>query len=315
MALLDIEILGSKVLREEAAPVEAVTDEIRRLVRDMFDTMYQAEGIGLAGPQVGVSQRVLVVDVTNEDESRHVHALVNPVIVESSKATDKAVEGCLSIPGIEEKVIRPVRVTVEALSPDGEPVRIETDGLLARALQHEELTVYGTRSEGYRLGGTNNPGIINNPASAQAGVPPLFEADKVTSYEIGVKSQWMGGAVQWNNSAFFMTWENLQVAGQDPTGAFGFIGNAGEAEVNGVETEVIGRFGNLDLTAALTFLGKRELTEDQVSESVVAPGKAGDEIPEIPEMTASFMAQYNFQPPIAGWDAFVRVEGNHKGSS
>ncbi len=137
MALLDIEILGSRVLREEAAPVDTVTDELRRLIQDMFDTMYSAEGIGLAGPQVGVSRRVLVVDVTNDDESRHVHALINPVIVESSKATDKAVEGCLSIPGIEEKVSRPVRVTVEAMSPDGDPVRIEADDLLARALQHE----------------------------------------------------------------------------------------------------------------------------------------------------------------------------------
>ena len=137
MALLDIEILGSRVLREEAAPVDTVTDELRRLIQDMFDTMYNAEGIGLAGPQVGVSRRVLVVDVTNDDESRHVHALINPVIVESSKATDKAVEGCLSIPGIEEKVSRPVRVTIEAMSPDGDPVRIEADDLLARALQHE----------------------------------------------------------------------------------------------------------------------------------------------------------------------------------
>ena len=137
MALLDIEILGCRVLREEAAPVDTVTDELRRLIQDMFDTMYNAEGIGLAGPQVGVSRRVLVVDVTNDDESRHVHALINPVIVESSKATDKAVEGCLSIPGIEEKVSRPVRVTIEAMSPDGDPVRIEADDLLARALQHE----------------------------------------------------------------------------------------------------------------------------------------------------------------------------------
>ena len=205
--------------------------------------------------------------------------------------------------------------------PDGRTDDLEinddeiTTKVVLRWQPRADLTLYGTRSEGYRLGGTNNPGIINNPASAQAGVPPLFQADKVTSYEVGLKSQWMGGAVQWNNAAFFMIWENLQVAGQDPTGAFGFIGNAGEAEVNGFETELIGRFGNLDLTASLTFLGKRELTEDQVSESVLAPGKAGDKIPQIPEMTASFAAQYNFQPPITGWDAFVRVEGSHKGSS
>ena len=137
MALLDIQLLGARVLRRRADPVEEITDETRRLVSDMLDTMYDAEGIGLAAPQVGVSRRILVVDVTNEDESRHVHALVNPVVAESSSATDKATEGCLSIPGIEETVSRPARVTVEALSVDGEPVRIEADGLLARALQHE----------------------------------------------------------------------------------------------------------------------------------------------------------------------------------
>ena len=137
MALLEVQLLGAQVLRERAAPVAGVTDETRRLVRDMFDTMYDAEGIGLAAPQVGVSQRILVVDVKEEDESRHVHALVNPVITRSSRNTDRSMEGCLSIPGIEDTVTRPTRVTVEALSPDGDPVRIEAEGLLARALQHE----------------------------------------------------------------------------------------------------------------------------------------------------------------------------------
>ena len=137
MALLDIEILGARVLRRQAEPVEVFDDELRRLAADMFDTMYHAEGIGLAGPQVGVPRRILVVDVTNDDESRHVHALVNPVVVEASSERDRVSEGCLSIPGIEEKVTRPVRVTVEALSLDGDPVRLEADGLFARALQHE----------------------------------------------------------------------------------------------------------------------------------------------------------------------------------
>lgn len=137
MALLEIEILGAKVLRERAVPVEKVTDETRALIRDMFDTMYDAEGIGLAAPQVGVSERVMVVDVTDEDGKHQVHALVNPVIVEAASETDKATEGCLSIPGLEEDVIRSVRVVVEGLSPSGEPVRIEAGGLLARALQHE----------------------------------------------------------------------------------------------------------------------------------------------------------------------------------
>lgn len=139
MAVLEIEIMGAKVLREKASPVGTVTDEIRILIRDMFDTMYDAEGIGLAAPQVGISQRILVVDVADEEEGeeRHVHALVNPVVVEASRETGKETEGCLSIPGLEETVTRPLQVVIEALSPDGEPVRIEADGLLARALQHE----------------------------------------------------------------------------------------------------------------------------------------------------------------------------------
>ena len=137
MALREIQVLGAKVLRRPAAPVEAVTDETRRLIQDMFDTMYDAEGIGLAAPQVGVSERVLIVDVPDEENARHVQALVNPVIVETGKATGKAIEGCLSLPGLEETVTRPVRVTVEGVSPGGEPVRIEAEGLLARALLHE----------------------------------------------------------------------------------------------------------------------------------------------------------------------------------
>ena len=137
MSILDIEMLGSEALRTKAVPIEEIDDELRRLIKSMFDTMYHAEGIGLAAPQVGIGKRVLVVDVPDEDDVRHVHALINPVIVESSKEREKGVEGCLSIPGVEDSVVRPIRVTVEAQSPDGESVRIEADGLLARALQHE----------------------------------------------------------------------------------------------------------------------------------------------------------------------------------
>ncbi len=137
MALLPIQLLGAPVLRQEAAPVEVVTDEIRRLIRDMFETMYHAEGVGLAAPQVGVSKRVFVADVPGDDETRDVHALVNPVIVESSERTAKEAEGCLSLPGFEETVARPSTVVVEALSPDGDGVRIAAEGLLARVLQHE----------------------------------------------------------------------------------------------------------------------------------------------------------------------------------
>ena len=137
MALREIRIMGDQVLRERARPVETVTEETRRLVRDMFDTMYDAGGIGLAAPQVGVSERVLVVDVAEEDGARHRHALVDPVVAERGRSIEKEVEGCLSIPGIEELVARPARVVVEGLDPDAGAVRLEARGLLARALQHE----------------------------------------------------------------------------------------------------------------------------------------------------------------------------------
>jgi peptide deformylase len=135
MSVMKIELLGSEALRRRAEEIGAVDDELRRVVRDMFDTMYDAEGVGLAGPQVGLSRRVIVVDV--REEGTHPFALVNPRILESSRDTDKAEEGCLSIPGVSSVVERPARVIVEGLDENGAPVRMEAEGLLARCLQHE----------------------------------------------------------------------------------------------------------------------------------------------------------------------------------
>ena len=135
MSVMKIEMLGSEALRRRAEDVGAVDDEVRRVVRDMFETMYDAEGVGLAGPQVGLSRRVIVVDV--REEGTHPFALVNPRILESSRDTDKAEEGCLSIPGVSSVVERPARVSVEGLDENGAPVRMEAEGLLARCLQHE----------------------------------------------------------------------------------------------------------------------------------------------------------------------------------
>ena len=138
MALRTIEIMGSPVLRETATEVEVCDDEVRTLVRDMLETMYHSSGIGLAAPQVGLTTRVIVVDPRDEeDDRRNPLALVNPQVVWSSKEKDKAPEGCLSIPGMEDVVQRPESVVVEGLDPDGEEVRIEADGLLSRVLQHE----------------------------------------------------------------------------------------------------------------------------------------------------------------------------------
>lgn len=135
MALLEIRLMGDPLLREEAAEVETIDHEIRRLASDMFDTMYEADGVGLAAPQVGVKQRLIVVDPREEGVTPR--ALVNPRVLETSDETDKAEEGCLSIPGLREVVERETEVVVEAESLDGETIRIEADGLHARVLLHE----------------------------------------------------------------------------------------------------------------------------------------------------------------------------------
>ena len=135
MSVLKIEMLWSEVLRRRAEEIPEIDDGLRKLIRDMFETMYDAEGIGLAGPQVGVDRRVIVVDLREEGSTPL--ALVNPRIVDSAADTDKAEEGCLSIPGVSGVVERPTRVVVEALSDTGDPLRIEAEGLLGRCLQHE----------------------------------------------------------------------------------------------------------------------------------------------------------------------------------
>jgi peptide deformylase len=138
MAIRPIVLLGDPVLRTPAAPVEAFDDELRSLVSDMFETMYHAEGVGLAAPQIGLSHRVLVIDTRKDDDpDRGRVALINPEIVAVSRETDKASEGCLSIPGLEEFVERPAVVEVRGLDPEGREVSIEADDLLSRALQHE----------------------------------------------------------------------------------------------------------------------------------------------------------------------------------
>jgi peptide deformylase len=138
MPIRPIELLGSPVLRREADEITTFDDALQRLVRDMFETMYHAEGVGLAGPQVGISSRILVIDARDEeDPARGRLALVNPRIVEASRATERGTEGCLSIPGVDELVERALVVVVEAQTPTGEPVRLEAEGFMARVLQHE----------------------------------------------------------------------------------------------------------------------------------------------------------------------------------
>ena len=138
MSIRDIVLLGEAVLRTPGEEIVEFDDDLRALVEDMWETMYHAEGIGLAAPQIGVSLRLCVVDVHVEDDpDGGPVALVNPVIADAGNKIDKAPEGCLSIPGLEEVVSRPARVTVTGFDPDGEPLEVHAEGLLARALQHE----------------------------------------------------------------------------------------------------------------------------------------------------------------------------------
>jgi peptide deformylase len=137
LALMEVLLMGDPALREEAEPVAQFDDELRKLVRNMFETMYHADGIGLAAPQVGILRRVLVIDLRREDEPDARLALVNPQVTWESRDTDRQTEGCLSIPGLEEVVERPWAVRVEGFDPEGQPVTIEADDLLSRALQHE----------------------------------------------------------------------------------------------------------------------------------------------------------------------------------
>lgn len=121
-------------LRTRAQPVEKVDDEIRRLAADMLETMYAAPGIGLAATQVDVHKRLLVVDVS--DDRSQPHCLINPEIMEKD-GVEVMEEGCLSVPGIYEKVERADHIRVRALGTDGEQLEMEADGLLAVCIQHE----------------------------------------------------------------------------------------------------------------------------------------------------------------------------------
>lgn len=120
----------------KAARVARMDDEVRKLIDDMFETMYSASGVGLAAPQVGEGRRVIVVDVSPVEKDVPPMALVNPEVV-AHRGMAEATEGCLSVPGVEGVVARPAFVTVKGLNELGEPVRFEAGGLLARALQHE----------------------------------------------------------------------------------------------------------------------------------------------------------------------------------
>ncbi|MGM0472127.1 MAG: peptide deformylase [Bacillota bacterium] len=131
MAILSIREIGDPVLRTNANPVMEITEETQELIANMKETMYDASGVGLAAPQVGISKQIIVIDV-----GAGPLVLINPEIIDSSgEQVDE--EGCLSIPDQTGEVRRAAQVVVEALNPDGQEIEMEAAGLLARALQHE----------------------------------------------------------------------------------------------------------------------------------------------------------------------------------
>jgi peptide deformylase len=134
---LDIHTLGDRVLRQPAKRVAKVDDEIRALVREMLQTMYSADGIGLAAPQVAVNKQLVVVDIDPENAATPPLALINPQIIRVSKELATGQEGCLSIPGVYLDVVRPAALEVSYKDENGRPQKLQANDLLARCILHE----------------------------------------------------------------------------------------------------------------------------------------------------------------------------------
>jgi peptide deformylase len=136
MSIRPIRIIGDPVLEDACTPVTRFDDDLKALIQDLKDTLYAAPGVGLAANQIGVSKHVAVVDLTVGEKEGGFIVLVNPRIT-AQEGTQEEEEGCLSIPEVTEKVLRPMKVTVEAQDADGNPQVLEGEGFLARAFSHE----------------------------------------------------------------------------------------------------------------------------------------------------------------------------------
>lgn len=137
MTIKPLIILPDPLLRQQSKPIEQVDAEIVRLADDMLETMYDAPGIGLAAIQIGVPRRMLVIDISREDEDRKPVVFINPEILTVSDEVSTYEEGCLSIPDYYAEVERPAALTVGYIDRDGKQQTVEADGLLATCLQHE----------------------------------------------------------------------------------------------------------------------------------------------------------------------------------
>ncbi len=165
MALRNIREFGDPVLNKQCLPIKEMTERNRELINDMFETMYEANGVGLAAPQVGVLKRIFVIDITGEDPL----VFINPEITEAS-GSQTGYEGCLSLPGKTGTVTRPAKVKAKALDIDMKPFEIEAEGLLARAICHEydhlEGHLYTEKLEGELL---DNEALADEEIGDEAG--------------------------------------------------------------------------------------------------------------------------------------------------
>ncbi|TNM66802.1 peptide deformylase [Aliirhizobium smilacinae] len=144
MTIKPLIILPDPLLRQVSKPIETVNAELLKLADDMLETMYDAPGIGLAAIQIGVARRMLVIDVSREDEEKNPQVFINPEVVKFSDELSVYEEGCLSIPDYYAEVERPAAIGVKYVGRDGKEHMLEADGLLATCLQHEIDHLNGT---------------------------------------------------------------------------------------------------------------------------------------------------------------------------
>ena len=151
MAIRNIRVMGDKVLEKTCRPVESVTPRIRQLVEDMLETMYEANGVGLAAPQVGILKRIFVIDCGDEEGNSVPYVFINPEIIDRD-GSQADYEGCLSVPGKSGMVTRPNWIKVRAFNENMEEFEMEAEGLLARCILHEndhlDGVVYVDKVEG-----------------------------------------------------------------------------------------------------------------------------------------------------------------------
>jgi peptide deformylase len=186
LALREIITLPDPRLRAKSEPVKAVDKDVRKLVEDMFETMYAAPGIGLAAIQIAVPLRVITMDLAKEDEPKAPQVFINAEIVSSSDAKATCEEGCLSIPEYYEEVARPASVKVKYMDLDGKQQEIEATGLLATCLQHEIDHINGVLFIDYLSKLKRDMVVKKFKKAAKRGEPvkPLAD-DKTPSHHIG----------------------------------------------------------------------------------------------------------------------------------